>query len=281
MPSSTSQFTILGASGFVGSALTASLRARGHEVFAPTRADPAVFQRSLGHVIYCIGMTADFRSKPFETVDAHVGVLAEVLGRASFDSLLYLSSTRVYGNAARACEDAQLLVNPNDPSDLYNLSKLTGEALCRSCGKSGVRVARLSNVVGPDPESPNFLSSLVREALAGRIELRSDPASAKDYVLLEDVVDLLPAIAVAGEQWLYNVASGAAISHAQLVSALVSLTGCQSAVVPGSPRFDFPEIDIARIRTEFRFTPSPILGHLPRLVDAVRRHLAPSPQALE
>lgn len=281
MPSSTSQFTILGASGFIGSALAASLRAHGHEVFAPARADPAVFQRRLGHVIYCIGMTADFRSKPFETVDAHVGVLAEVLARARFDSLLYLSSTRVYGNAARACEDAQLLVNPNDPSDLYNLSKLTGEALCRSCGKQGVRVARLSNVVGPDPDSPNFLSSLVREALAGRIELRSDPASAKDYVLLDDVVDLLPAIAVAGEQWLYNVASGAAISHAQLVSRLVSLTGCQSAVVPGSPRFDFPEIDIARIRTEFRFTPSPVLDRLPRLVDALRRHLAPSPQALE
>lgn len=277
MPSSSSQFTVLGASGFVGSALAASLRARGHAVFAPARADPAVFERSLGHVIYCIGMTADFRSKPFETVDAHVGVLAQVLGRASFDSLLYLSSTRVYGNGDQAREDARLQVDPNDPSDLYNLTKLAGESLCRNCGKPGVKVARLSNVVGSDPDSPNFLASLMREALAGRIELRSDPASAKDYVLLDDVVALLPAIAVAGRHWLYNVASGERISHAQLVAALVSLTGCASAVAPGSPRFDFPDIDIGRVRAEFGFSPSPVLAQLPRLVEQARLRMPAQP----
>jgi len=37
----------------------------------PFRIDP-------GHVIYCIGLTADFRQKPFETIEAHVSKLAEV-----------------------------------------------------------------------------------------------------------------------------------------------------------------------------------------------------------
>lgn len=268
-------YTVLGASGFVGSALVHALRARGHAVFAPRRGDPAIFETPLGHVIYCIGMTADFRSKPFETVDAHIGVLSAVLSKARFDSLLYLSSTRVYGSATTGREDAPLQVDPNNPSDLYNLSKLAGEALCRSCGKAGVKVARLSNVVGADADSPNFLSSLIRDALAGRIELQTDLASAKDYVLLDDVVALLPRIAVQGKHWLYNVASGTRLAHAQLVAALSIITGCKVAVAPGAPRTDFPEIDTGRIREEFGFVPASVIDHLSRLVDESRQLQTP------
>lgn len=270
-----SRFTVLGASGFIGSALVASLRANGHVVYAPRRADPAIFEADLGHVIYCIGMTADFRSKPFETVDAHVAVLADVLRKARFESLLYLSSTRVYGNAAAAQEQACLQVDPADPSALYNLSKLTGESLCRSCGKPGVKVARLSNVVGSDPDSQNFLSSLIREALAGRIELQSDPDSSKDYILLDDVLTLLPAIAAGGKHWLYNVASGSALRHAVLVARLAALTGCDVAVRPDAPRVDFPAIDTARVRDEFGFSASAVIDSLSRLVEQARQRQAP------
>jgi nucleoside-diphosphate-sugar epimerase len=265
------RFTILGAGGFIGSALAASLRAGGHDVFAPRRADPAIFADDLGHVIYCIGMTADFRSKPFETVDAHVGVLADVLRRGRFDSLLYLSSTRVYANAAIAREQACLRVDPADPSELYKLTKLTGESLCRSCGMPGVRVARLSNVVGADHDSQNFLSALIGEALAGRIELQSDPQSSKDYILLDDVVTLLAAIATGGKHWLYNVASGRAVRHAELVAALAALTGCDVAVRPGAPRIDFPAIDTARISDEFHFSAGAVIDSLPGLVAQARR----------
>lgn len=267
----TRRFTVLGASGFVGSSLAASLRANGHSVYAPQRADPAIFEADLGHVIYCIGMTADFRSKPFETVDAHVSVLADVLRKSRFDSLLYLSSTRVYGDASHASEQARLQVDPADPSALYNLTKLTGESLCRSCGKPGVRVARLSNVVGSDPDSENFLSSLIREALAGRIELQSDPDSSKDYILLDDVVALLPLIAIGGNHWLYNVAGGSNVRHAELVGALAALTGCEVAVRPGAPRVDFPLIDTARVRDEFRFSAGSVIDSLARLVGQARR----------
>ncbi|MES2760401.1 MAG: NAD-dependent epimerase/dehydratase family protein [Pseudomonadota bacterium] len=274
-------FTVLGAGGFIGSALAQSLRAHGHSVYTPRRAEPAIFEADLGHVIYCIGMTADFRSRPFETVDAHVGVLAEVLRRAHFESLLYLSSTRVYGNASHGGEQSLLQVDPADPSDLYNLTKLTGESLCRS-GKPGVKVARLSNVVGSDPESANFLPSLIREALAGRIELQSDPESAKDYILLDDVVALLPAIAVGGKHWLYNVASGRSLRHAELVARLAALTGCEVAVRAAAPRFDFPVIDTARIRSEFGFSAGSVIDHLDRLVEQARqRHASPPPDFLD
>jgi len=78
------KFTVLGAGGFIGSHLLAHLRQAGHDCFAPARGDATLFAEELGHVIYCIGLTADFRSRPFDTVRAHVCLLADVLEKAPF-----------------------------------------------------------------------------------------------------------------------------------------------------------------------------------------------------
>jgi nucleoside-diphosphate-sugar epimerase len=263
------RYTVLGATGFIGRHLVSALCAQGHDVFAPTKGSPQVFDRPLGHVLYCIGLTADFRTRPHDTMRAHICVLADVLEKADFDSLLYLSSTRVYGRDIGS-ENARLGVDVSDPSDLYNLSKLAGESLCRSCGRDHVRVARLSNVVGHDPESDNFLSSLVRDALAGKIVLRSHPDSAKDYILIDDVVRLLQSIADRGAAWIYNVASGANLRHREIAERLAALTGCTIAIEDDAPLVAFPPLDVTRIRTEFGFTPTPVLEALPGVVDAFR-----------
>lgn len=259
-------YTVLGATGFIGSHMVRALRDAGHEVYAPAKDDQAIFERPLGHVLYCIGLTADFRSRPFDTVRAHVSVLADVLEKADFDSLVYLSSTRVYARAATGKESASLAVDVSDPSDLYNLTKLTGESLCRSCNRQNVKVARLSNVIGRDHHSENFLFALIREALSGRIELQSDPDSAKDYILLDDVVSLLPRIATEGTGWLYNVASGTNIAHRDIVNALVKVTECEVSVRPDAPRIFFPGVNIDNLRNEFAFYPASLLQAIPDLV---------------
>lgn len=263
-------YTVLGASGFIGRHLVAALRSAGHEVYAPMRGDTEILTRKLGHVFYCIGMTADFRTRPFDTVRSHVSLLADVLEEADFDSLTYLSSTRVYAHGNSGRESDHLVVDVADSSDLYNLTKLTGESLCRSCGRAGVKVVRLSNVLGYDAQSELFLFALIREALSGHIELRTDPASTKDYILLEDVIALLPRIPVEGREWLYNVASGVDISHREIVERLSALTHCSWSVRPSSPLSHYPKIDIARIRAEFNFVPRSVLEALPRLVEIFR-----------
>lgn len=257
-----STFTVLGASGYIGSRLVAQLQAQGHTVWAPTRGDTEVFTRPLGHVIYCVGLTADFRTRPFDTVDAHVGLLAEVLRRAQFDSLLYLSSTRVYMGATRTDEDAPLTVLPGDPSYLYNLTKLTGESLCHASGRPGVRVARLSNVVGPgmDPASGNLVADLLRQARQGHIVLRSDPQSAKDYLHVDDLLDWLPRIALTGHAATYNVASGRQTIHAQWLSWLQARTGCTVEVAANAPLQAFPPIHVQRLQGEWGVAPRAVLA---------------------
>ena len=175
-------------------------------------------------------------------------------------SLLYLSSTRLYANASETSETAALPVTTFEPSDLYNLSKLMGESLCLNSGRNGMRIARLSNVVGFDPDSDNFLPALIREALAGTIELRSALNSSKDYVALEDVLAILPRIAVEGLEPIYNVASGRNIRNGDLTKQLEALTGCRVQVAEQAPVQRFPSIRIERLRQEFRFSPFKPLG---------------------
>lgn len=248
------RFTILGAGGMIGSALAASLGQQGHDV---RRVDRAGLPRLLGsgepagHVISCIGLTGDFRTRPYATAEAHVGVTAACLAGLRCDSFLFLSSTRVYARAATTQEDTPLPCLPSDPSDLYNLSKLTGEALCLADPRPTCRVVRLSNVYGPGADD-TFLGQVLAEGRAtGAVRFRQAPASEKDYVALDTVVTALPLIAAQGRHRLYNLASGQNTSHATVAAILRRVTGWTTWFAPDAPVFGFPRIDIARVNAEF------------------------------
>lgn len=265
-------FTVIGGKGFVGGAVVARLRADGHDVFVPERGDPLLLQRPLGHVIYAAGVTADFRSRPFDTMRAHVGLLAEVLEHAHFDSLLYLSSARVYRHAENAQEETPIALHSEDPEDFYDLTKLSGEALCHASGRRNVRVARLANVIGRDFRSANFVFDLIRSACRdGSIELRSAPDSEKDYVMVDDVADVLPKIALSGQHRCYNIAAGFNTQHVRIVGAIAATTGATCTVIPGAPRIASPPIDIRRLQTEFGFAPQEVLSEIPTLVNEYRK----------
>lgn len=250
--------TILGADGFIGRNLAARLQANGEECWLPRRDDPAIFARPLGRVFFCIGLTADFRSRPFDTVDAHVVALSRLLQRADFGQLIYLSSTRVYSGLASAEEDQALHVLPQQPDTLYNLSKLMGESLALSyC--HGCQVVRLSNVLGPGMGASNFVGSLVAEAQqTGKVQLHTGLASEKDYIWIDDAVDGLITIAERGRQQIYNLAGGRNLSHGDIVAPLLEKE-IHVSVVANAPETRFPHIPIDRLGAETGFWPNEVL----------------------
>ena len=220
--------TVLGAGGWIGAALVAALQRQGRPVRAVDRAGlPAWLAErdsqalAPGPVIYAIGLTADFRQRPHATAEAHVGLLSQVLQRPGIGHLLYLSSTRVYARSADTRETASLPCLSSDPSDLYNLSKLLGEALVLQDPRSGFKVVRLSNVVGPAQPASTFVGALLEEARIGEVVTIQQPAdTSKNYVALADVVRLLPLIAEQGQQRLYNLGSGRNTTHAKVAAWL-------------------------------------------------------------
>jgi nucleoside-diphosphate-sugar epimerase len=230
-------------------------------------------------VVYCAGVTADFRTRPYDTIEAHVSLPARILGNGRFDSFLYLSSTRVYGGAGSGKEEADILVNPRSPSDLYNLSKLSGEALCLSSDHPAVRVARLSNVYGaamfrPGMDHGNFLASVIIDAAGTRnVELQASANSAKDYIHVDDVTAALALIASTGTERLYNVATGDNVTHSRLLGALSELTGCNWSAPEDAPHQSFPPVSTKRLAALFKaagqnWAPARLMDRLPELIHA-------------
>lgn len=268
------QFTVLGAHGLIGKALSQWLIDSGHEVYAPSRSlSPAELCSSLrGHVVYCIGLTADFRRRPWDTVDAHVVLLRQILEFADFVSFTYLSSSRVYKGGNSSIEQDPLKVQPELPDQLYNISKLMGEAICHTANlpEKPVRVVRLSNVIGGDIRSDNFIIALLREAVqTGTINLNSHIHTAKDYIALTDVIHMLEKIAIHGKESCYNLGSGELISNSNIIDNIVKLTEAKLIIKPYLPLINFPALDIRKLKNEFDFTPIPPMEELHRFLSTL------------
>lgn len=256
--------SLIGGHGFIGRHLHSCLLESGWSCYIAEREDAALYQADLGHVFYCAGLTADFRQRPYATVEAHVQLLASILQQSQFASLTYLSSTRVYAGATATDEKASLVVRPHESGDLYNLSKLLGESLCLSSQRP-VRIVRLSNVYGENMPGQNFLSEvLTAAAKQGYVRFRSAPDSQKDYIAVQDVVHYLPLIALQGQLGIYNLASGQNRSNAAIAASLQS-QGVQCDFEKNAPVIAFPVIDIAKLRTEFGTPHHDLANDLPQL----------------
>ncbi len=264
------QATVVGADGFIGRHLLAHLKRQGWECWASPRHAPNFTRRELGTVFYCAGLTGDFAQHPHATVNAHVSLLNELLEHGRFDSLVYLSSTRLYDTLPGypADEDSHLALNPAQPRHVYDLSKALGEALCRHASGGRARVARLSCVYAGVDDSPGFLGDLLRQVRAQRGSLTIDSCShaVRDYVHISDVLAALVHIATRGTQAAYNVASGVNLSNATLFERLGELAGVKLAA-SRTQRLPHPApVSIARMQREFNWQPTPLLSKLPELL---------------
>ena len=266
----TTRFTIVGGRGFIGTALASSLRAGGHDVTIVAHRDDLA-GRSLHHVVYASGIAASSADDPAYAFDVHVAGAARILAHARYDSFLFLSSTRVYGNAIDTTEDAALTVVPS-AAEVYRISKIAGETLCMAHANPAVRVARLSNVAGPSYDSPLFLSDVLRQAAhGGRVAVRTLRDSAKDYLGIADVCRYLTAIALHGGERIYNVAAGRNLSNGALYDALAQF-GVEVVIDPAATLAQTPPVSARRLHTAFGAPQENVLASVPALYDAFVAH---------
>lgn len=244
-----SAYTVIGAGGFIGSRLVEALRGRGAEVHAPARGDPELFGRDLGRVFYCAGLTGDFMVRPFDTVEAHVGLLSHVLSDARFERLIYLSSTRLYDSlgARGGCEDDVLEFDVAAPRNVYDLSKALGENLCLARSGGRAAVARLSNVFDWSDAAGGFLSDLLKRARRERaITLASSPQAGRDYIHADDVIAGLLAMDARNAQGIVNIARGEAISNAEIAQVFAA-HGWTLELTGGDAPPHGPVCDVSRL----------------------------------
>lgn len=249
-------YTIFGGRGFIGSNIVNKLNENNMNVYIPEKNDESVYGKNLGRIIYCAGLTSDFRKRPYETVEAHVSYLSKILKNTHFESFVYISSTRVYFDSTSGNEESSLQVNPNHLDDLFNISKLMGESICLNSGKDNIKVARISNVCGDDFTSNNFLYSIIKDAVEKKeIILNTTLDSEKDYIRIEDVVNMILEVSNQGKNGIYNIAAGKNISNEVIINILKEITNCSVKVSENAAVIKFPIIEIDKIKEEFNFIP--------------------------
>jgi nucleoside-diphosphate-sugar epimerase len=265
--------TVLGSTGFIGSHLVEFLNSEGFSVYTPNRNScnwiDELLSNDLGHIIYCIGFTSNFRSSPFAAVEAHVCLLKKILEHSKMDSLTYLSSTRVYENSTATDEDAILQIMPANPENLYNVSKLMGESLCFSSSQK-TKVVRLSNVYGDDANSNNFLTAILKEAAKeNRVNFLTSFDSSKDYISIRDVVKFLSKIAIEGRDQIYNLAKGCNTTNEEIASFL-RREGVETNYVESPTQWIFPQINVDKLNKEFGYVSESLIKNLPELLNYYR-----------
>lgn len=259
-------YTILGAKGFIGSRVLATLQKSGATCYAPARDDESVFTRPLGRVFYCIGLTNDYKDRLFDTVEAHASLLNRVLAKANFDRLVYLSSTRLYDGLKTTAETADLVLNPGNPRHIYDFSKGLGESLCLTAGQGRACVARLSSVYDDGPEATGFVPDLLRKLKhEKKFTLDSSSGIVRDYVHIDDVVRGLIALADGKDICITNIASGENLSNQDIVETL-NARGCDITLQRQSARENPPPCDIAKLKS-FGITPLLLRSYLKTYMD--------------
>lgn len=266
------KFTVFGGRGFIGSEFVKELSNQGHEVYVPQRDDEKIYNSNLGIVIYSAGY-GDCQKDPFSVLTANVILLSEILQKAKFEKLVYISSTRVYMNQELSNENSNLIICEDDSRRLFNLTKITAEELCLKSNKDCL-IIRPSNVYGAAIESNLFLPSIIKNAVNnGVVDMYVSPDYSKDYISVFDVVEsTLKLITVKTERKVFNLGSGTNISANSIAEVLKEETKCKINWVEtlNSSKEIFPITNISELEKLISFKPKFMLNDLKELIKLFR-----------
>lgn len=247
-------YTIFGSNGFIGSELMKYLKEQDSKVYVPKR-NQKKFKKNLGNVIYCVG-SDNWKKFPEQGFESNLGHLKEILFNNKFKSFLFLSSTRIYVNNKSTKENSFIKINSSNQNDFYNLLKLTSESICLNTNKQNIKIIRLSNVLGNNFDSPLVFPSLVRDAIKkNEITLFINKNSTKDYIHINDVINLIFKIIKFGKKKIYNLASGKNITLLKIAKLIQKQTMCKIKFKNQFTLIEEPKININSIKKEFKFKP--------------------------
>ncbi|HQN04255.1 MAG TPA: NAD-dependent epimerase/dehydratase family protein [Anaerolineaceae bacterium] len=286
-------FLITGAAGFLGSALSNRLAAKGHsvrgmddlstgysEALSPevlfTRADVNDRPRlwTLLQNIDCVYHLAarvlvpESVLYPREYNLVNVGgtvTLMEAMRDVGVKRVVFISSGAIYGDQEEQPVKENAIPNPRSP---YAVSKLAAEYYVRTIGslwKIETVCLRVFNAYGPGqhlppvhaPVIPNFLR---QAAQGGTVVINGDGSQTRDYVYVEDVVDAMEAAATAPQanQQIINVGSGVETSVADVSSLAQRITSGKPQTVRNPQNLGGPSrlcADLTRARSILGYTP--------------------------
>lgn len=282
---------VTGATGFVGSCLTRRLIGDGHDVHLLVRRDSnrwriadlasfftacevdlrdaaavetavaAIAPRVIFHLATYGGFA--FQKEEAAIIDSNfIGTvnLLNACAKAGFDSFVNTGSSSEYGVKGKPMTEQ----DPPEPVGAYGVSKAAATLYCRSLAVERdlpVTTVRLFSPYGPWDDPRRLIPSVIVSLLRGGAPQLASPDSVRDFVFVDDIVDIylkLAAHPLIGE--IINAGSGRQHCIGEVVATIAELIGSGPAPCWGVTESRRPEpkvwvADVARAREKLNWVP--------------------------
>ena len=247
------KYTIFGHKGFLGQNIIAYLKKNNLGFFLPKKRQ-FTFSKNLNNIIYCIGIDDVFED-PLSSIKANFQLASKIILENKFDSFIFISTTRIYFNSNKTAENDLIHINPNSKNYFFNCLKLSAENFCLSQKNKNIKVVRLSNLYGDHFGKQKYLlPTLIRNSLKKNvIDININKNSKKNYLNVEDAIDVIFKIIHKGKYRLYNVASKKLYTLNFIAKNIQKVTGCKIIYRNQKYKYNEPKININRIKKEFNF----------------------------
>ena len=246
-------YTIFGSSGFLGKNFKNYFKKKNINFFCPPKTKYK-FRNNLGNVFYCAG-TSESISNPEKALKANLVHLSNIILNNKFKSFTYFSSIRVYSSEKKTEEKKNIISNFSEKGIYFKSLKLAAESLCLQLDNPKIRIIRLSNLYGNYFGKQIYLMpTILRNIKNGKkIVLTINANSTKNYLHVNDAINISIKIALGGKYRIYNVASKSKVNIKKIFEIIKKFKKINVKFLGQKKVIHEPKIDIRRIKNEFNF----------------------------
>ncbi|MBI2476207.1 MAG: NAD-dependent epimerase/dehydratase family protein [Candidatus Taylorbacteria bacterium] len=233
----------------------------------------------LGAAIVISGLGADSETMVAANVLGTVNLL-DAASSYPYDFFVAMGSFLEYGFKDHPIAESEIC----QPGELYGITKLLGtlygQALARREGKPIVTL-RLFTPYGPWNEKERLTHKIIASALAGKEIALTRPTVSRDFVFIDDIVELILEAALAALKYrgeIFNLGSGVRTPIGDVVSYILKKTNSKSEVKWGTFRgvsydSDWWQADMTKTFSCFSWRPKcPLHAGLDKTIEHFKKY---------